>query len=449
MNKKVFSTLAILLILSQFAAKAGTKPEVEFSKYFTDSTLRLDYIFAGTAKCANIYVDELNMLPHWAGRRYNLDSLILKGNGQIYVTDSATNKLIYCHSFSTLFHEWQTTEEAANVARSFENVFLVPFPRKAVNIRIVIQDFHGKNTAELNHKVSPNDILIRKIGFKEYYPSKYIQKSGSSANCIDIAFIAEGYTEEEMELFYSDCAKSVESILSFEPFKSRKDKFNFVAVATPSIESGVSIPHNNQGWTNTFHQSHYDTFYSDRYLTTSRLKTIHNALAAVEYEHIILLVNTENYGGGGIYNAVTLSAAHHPTARQVLVHELGHSFAGLADEYFYDDSYEPYYFADTEPWEPNITTLNDFESKWKDMLPRGTQIPTPTKYTGKFNYKNMPTDPNHPIYTEVGVFEGAGYMSKGAYRPVEECRMKINEAPDFCPVCKRAIIHVINFYTRH
>ena len=155
--------------------------------------------------------------------------------------------------------------------------------------------------------------------------------------------------------------------------------------------------------------------------------------SGVPYEHIVILANTENYGGGGIYNSYLMSAAHNEKTRPVVVHEFGHSFAGLADEYYYDDQYETQYPADTEPWEPNLTTLVDFDRKWKDMLPRGTKIPT------KPSKKNL--------YTEVGVYEGGGYQSKGVYRPAQECRMKINEAPVFCPVCERAILRVINYYT--
>ena len=228
------------------------------------------------------------------------------------------------------------------------------------------------------------------------------------------------------------CRDAVDAILSHEPFKSMKERFNFVAVMPPSEESGVSIPHKGE-WKSTVLGSNYDTFYSDRYLTTLHLKQLHDVLAAVPYEHIVILANTENYGGGGIYNSYLMSAAHNEKTRPVVVHEFGHSFAGLADEYYYDDQYETQYPADTEPWEPNLTTLVDFDRKWKDMLPRGTKIPT------KPSKKNL--------YTEVGVYEGGGYQSKGVYRPAQECRMKINEAPVFCPVCERAIRRVINYYT--
>ena len=210
------------------------------------------------------------------------------------------------------------------------------------------------------------------------------------------------------------------------------DRFNFIAVAAPSEQSGVSIPHKGD-WRQTVLGSSFDTFYSDRYLTTLHLKRLHDVLATVPYEHIIILANTDNYGGGGIYNSYLMSAAHNAKSRPVVVHEFGHSFAGLADEYYYDDQYETSYPADTEPWEPNLTTLVDFSAKWADMLQPGCPVPTPP--SGK------------EMYTAVGVFEGGGYQSHGVYRPAQECRMKINEAPVFCPVCMRAIRRIIDYYT--
>lgn len=165
------------------------------------------------------------------------------------------------------------------------------------------------------------------------------------------------------------------------------------------------------------------------------MKSIHNWLAGIPYEHIIILANTDTYGGGGIYNSYTLTTAHHPMFEPVVVHEFGHSFGGLADEYAYGDPESPFYPKTVEPWEQNITTLVHFEDKWKDLVPEGTPIPTPAE-----------TDPK-TLYTKVGVYEGAGYTTKGVYRPTTECRMKINEAPQFCPVCQRALEKLIRFYT--
>ena len=220
--------------------------------------------------------------------------------------------------------------------------------------------------------------------------------------------------------------------LSYEPFKSFKNKFNFIAVASESKDSGVSTP--GKGiWKNTIFNSHFNTFYSDRYLTTRQVKAIHNVIADIPYEHIIILANTKKYGGGGIYNSFTLTTAHHESFLPVVVHEFGHSFAGLADEYFYEqDVFSDTYPFDVEPWEQNITTLVNFEEKWKDMLP--DNIPIPTAPNSKEPYK-------------IGVYEGGGYSAKGIYRPAFNCRMRTNNATTFCPVCQRAIKRMIKFYT--
>ena len=162
------------------------------------------------------------------------------------------------------------------------------------------------------------------------------------------------------------------------------------------------------------------------------MKSIHNALAGIPYEHIIILANTDVYGGGGIYNSYTLTTAHHPMFKPVVVHEFGHSFGGLADEYFYeDDTMTDTYPLDVEPWEQNITTRVNFASKWEDMLPPHIPVPPPVA-----QQKNYP----------VGVYEGGGYSFKGIYRPAYNCRMKTNEHPEFCPVCQRAIRRIIEFY---
>ncbi len=403
-----------------------------FTDYFTDKSLRIDYIFNGNASKQEICVEELSSLPHWAGRKHHLSELPLQGNGQIIMKDIASNKIIYKTSFSSLFQEWLETDEAQNITKGFENTFLVPYPLHPAEIEIVLLDPRRNIRTSMKHIVKPDDILIHKKGHTHITPHKYLLKSGNIDKCIDVAILAEGYTQEEMELFYKDAAIACESLFSYEPFKSMKKRFNIVAVASPSEESGVSIPRIGE-WKQTALGSHFSTFYSDRYLTTSRVKAIHDALAGIPYEHIIILANTEEYGGGGIYNSYTLTTAHHPKFRPVVVHEFGHSFSGLADEYFYDnDVMTDTYPLDIEPWEQNITTKVNFASKWEDMLAKGTPIPTPTSECKKF---------------PVGVYEGGGYSAKGIYRPADDCRMRTNEYPTFCPVCQRSIQRIIEFYT--
>ena len=403
-----------------------------FTDYFADKTLRVDYIFTGNAAKQEICLDELSSLPSWAGRKQHLSELPLQGNGQITMRDVDSGAIIYKTSFSALFQEWLETDEAKTVTKGFENTFLLPYPLHPAEIEISLLDPRRNVRASMKHVVRPDDILIHRKGTDHVTPHKYLLQSGDTDKCIDIAILAEGYTAQEMETFYKDAVIACESLLSHEPFHSMKNRFNIVAVASPSEDSGVSVPRLDE-WKRTAFSSHFSTFYSDRYLTTSRVKSIHDALAGIPYEHIIILANTEEYGGGGIYNSYTLTAAHHPMFRPVVVHEFGHSFGGLADEYFYDnDVMTDTYPLDVEPWEQNISTRINFASKWEDMLVKGTPIPTPVSESEKY---------------PVGVYEGAGYSAKGIYRPADNCRMRTNHYPTFCPVCQRAIQRIIDFYT--
>lgn len=417
--------LTAALAITALAAQAQ-----EFAAYFADRTLRIDYLLTGDARSQSICLDELSELPRWAGRRHHLSELPLEGNGQLTMRCAADGRVIYRTSFSSLFLEWLETDEAQAVSRGFEHTVLVPMPRQAAEIEIVLFDMHRQPMARLNHRIDPADVLIHKRGTDHLTPHRYMLRSGTAEDCIDIAIVAEGYTEAEAELFYADARRACESLFAHQPFASARDRFNVVAVAAPSADSGVSIPRLGQ-WRHTAFGSHFSTFYSDRYLTTRRIKKIHNALAGIDYEHIIVLANTDEYGGGGIYNSYTLTAAHHADFGPVVVHEFGHSFGGLADEYFYDDDVmTDSYPADIEPWEQNISTRVDFASKWADMVPADVPVPTPEGYR-----------------CEVGVFEGGGYSAKGIYRPAYDCRMRTNQHPDFCAVCRRALGRLIDFYT--
>lgn len=415
----------------------------QFDEYFADSTLRIDYIFGGDSEQQHIYFHQASRYPGWSGRRSRLSELILNGNGQLTVRDTLTHQVIYATSFSTLFQEWQTEEEATEVQKSFENSYVIPFPKRPVEVTVSLRDTHGLVTSELSHVISPDDILIRKVE-KSRYDFSYILQSGDNASCVDIAIIPEGYTVSELDKFHKDCERTVEALFSHEPFTSMKDKFNVIAVDCPSPSSGATIPRRGQ-WYDLPCGSHYDTFYTDRYLMTSRMWKVYDILDCVPFDQIIILVNTSLYGGGGIYNQINVFPADHPTFKPLLVHEFGHGYGGLADEYFYDDQYVTSYPSDTEPWEPNITTLVDFDKKWADLVAPGTTMPTPAK---KVSYQDL-LDPqiSKPLTQQVGVFEGGGYQSKGVFRPCQECRMKVLEVEDFCPVCTRALQMITDFYT--
>lgn len=389
----------------------------QFEDYFEDRTLRLDYTFAGCDVMHNIYVDELVSLPHWYGRRHRLAELPLKGNGQITVRSKIDSVVIYRHAFSTLFQEWLATDEAKNTQKSFENVFLVPFPKAPVEIKVELFDNHNMVVNSLTHTVNPKDILIRKAGERDITPYDVLHHANDTSHCIHIAFVAEGYTEDEMDHYLRDCQKAIGSLFNHEPFKSLQDRFQIIALKSVSQESGTSEP--SRGiWKNTVLGSHFDTFYSDRYLTTLHLKRLHDVLAGTPYEHVIILVNTEHYGGGGIYNSYNLSYTGGSQFLPVVVHEFGHSFGGLGDEYTYGND-DPIYFDDTEPWEPNLTTKATAFIKWENLIKAG----------------------------KAGLIEGGGYQKKGVWRGCENCRMRTNEEPEFCAVCKQALKELIDFYT--
>ncbi len=404
----------LLLLVTLFSLSVQAQ---DFEQYFSDSTLRLDYIFAGDVNQQYIYVDQLSKSHRWYGRRHRLAELPLAGNGQITVFDKMTGTVIYRHSFSTLFQEWLATDEAKHTKKSFENVFLIPYPQQPVRIKVELRDYHDKVTAELVHEVDPRDILIRQLQRKKEAPYITLQQAADTTCCIHIAYVAEGYTAEQMDQYLDDCHVAMESLFEHEPFKTLRNRFNVIALCSPSHDSDVSQP--GKGiWRNTALASHFDTFYMTRYLTTLHLKQLHDWLAGTPYEHIIVLANTAHYGGGGIYNSYNLSYTRGKHFRPVVVHEFGHSFGGLGDEYPYGDS-DPMYFADTEPWEPNLTTTTKKPAKWQDLIDAG----------------------------KAGLIEGGGYLSKGVWRGQENCRMRTNEHPDFCPVCQQALTKLIDFYT--
>ena len=372
-----------LLIISLLSSIAISVQAQRFEDYFEDRTLRLDYTFCGDASHQQIYVDELISIPRWYGRRHRLAELPLKGNGDITVRSKADGMVIYRHSFSSLFQEWLSTAESKHVQKSFENVFLVPYPKQPVDITVELRNYHDSVFASMTHTVDPTDILIRKAGERLVTPYVTLQQAADTSRCIHVAYVAEGYQQHEMGTFLEDCKIAMESLFSHEPFRQMQDRFNMIAVMSPSAESGVSEP--GKGiWRNTALGAHFDTFYSARYLTTLHLKKMNDVLAGTPYEHIIVLVNGERYGGGGIYNSYTLTDAHGPSFRPVVVHEFGHSFGGLGDEYPYGDD-DPMYFPDTEPWEPNLTTKCDFNGKWEDLVRDG----------------------------KAGLIEGGGYLTKG------------------------------------
>ena len=439
-----YACFIVPLLLTSIPAIAGCDLET----HFNDSTLRVDYIFGGGPEGSRIMLDSQSKSAGWYGKRFNLNRLPLKGNGTIAVMDPESGDTLYVNSFSSLFQEWVNTPEATEISRSFENSFLLPQPKGEADIVVTLYDNRQQPMATHRHRYRPDDELVANRA-KPDYESRYVYRGGDPREAIDVAMIAEGYRREEAELFFDDAKRMADEILSYEPFASRRERFNFIAVMVPSNESGVSIPLEND-WKDTSFGSHYSTFYSARYLTSPRVRKMHDSLSGLPYEHVMVLVNTDHYGGGGIYNSYQMAATHNRHSLPVTVHEFGHSFGGLADEYFYADDEDDTYPLDVEPWEPNITTLVDFKSKWADMLSATTPVSTPWEDLGGTREQRMKrkegdeTAAGHP---SIGVYEGGGYRTKGVYRPAVTCRMRDNYHPTLCPVCERSVAALIDFYT--
>ncbi len=432
MLHKTTALKSLILSLTSFFFFSLTTSAQVFSEHFEDKTLRLDYLWTGNKEKQSIAIDEISCFPQWAGRRSNLSSFPLAGDGELTMYKEKDQQCIYKTTFSSLFLEWLDTPEAEIITKGFEHTILLPFPKEKTTIQIKLFDKKRSIRTELTHTIDPKDILIRRKK-KSKHDFHYLVKNGDPKNAIDIVILSEGYTLKEDTLFYQDAKKVIQSLFYHEPFKSLQYHFNLIAVHVPSTDSGVSHPKEGV-WKKTPFGSHFDTFYSDRYLTTKNIKAIHDELTGIPYEHIIILANTEQYGGGGIFNSFTITSTKHKDYMPVVVHEFGHSFAGLADEYYYEgDSNENIYPLSIEPWEPNITTLVDFEAKWKNQLKANT--PTPTPINEKESYP-------------IGVYEGAGYRTDKIYRPAYDCRMRTNSAPSFCQVCQQAIKELIHFYTQ-
>ncbi|MDD3079859.1 MAG: M64 family metallopeptidase [Paludibacter sp.] len=425
--RKVFTGISLLLFFI-----IGIQAQ-NYSDYFTEKACRIDFMFCGNDTITTAFLNKIKQEPYWGGRRQHLSEFLNLGEYRFQVTDSLSEKLIYTDGFSTLYFEWQTSDEAKYLQKGFEQSVQFPYPKKAVKISIEKRLGFDQWEPLLQFGFNPQDKLIRRNSSINV-PVKEICKATTPEHAVDIAVIAEGYTAAERIKFYKDAQKLAENLFTHEPFKTYKSRINVYAIAAASQESGISMPQDNV-WKNTAVGSHYYTFYEPRYLTSPNVFTIRDYASLVPYDAIYVLANTSTYGGGGIYNFYALASAGSKQAQtEVVVHEFGHSFAGLGDEYFYDkDVLDDMYDIKEEPWEPNLTSLVHFEKKWKNMLDKDTLIPTPVNDETK--------------KLSVGVFEGGGYLSKGMYRPAYDCRMRTNEAPAFCPVCKKAVERMILFLT--
>jgi hypothetical protein len=405
--------------------------QVDYNQHFTEDALRIDFLLAGGADEEKIYLQQLSREQPWAGPKTKLITPFKYGNYAVKAI-SQNGKLIYYRGFSTLFEEWVTTKKAKSVRKAFQHSIRIPYPKEKLTIKIQKRDYEiGNFITILESKIDPEDYFINEESSPEV-SYRTIQNNGNPSSQVDIAFLSEGYTEAEMDMFIKDVKDITNYIFTQQPFSEYQKEFNIYAVKSISQETGSDVPGKKE-YKNTIFNSSFYTFDSPRYLTSTETWKIRDIASVVPYDHIIILTNSFKYGGGGFYNHFSLSSINHQLSKKVLIHEFGHGFAGLGDEYYTSDvAYSDFYNLNVEPWEPNITTRTHFKSKWKNMIKKETPVPTPRKkkYSGT-----------------IGLFEGGGYLPEGIYSPYMNCRMKSNVADSFCPVCQKAIERMILYYT--
>jgi len=327
-----------------------------------------------------------------------------------------------------MFEEWQTTNEASKMERKFSQTIILPYPKDEIVLKIYSRNFEGQFQLIFETDINETDIAINEEKASFEYEKRV--DNGDPASKVDLVFLAEGYTTDEMEKFEKDAQQFIDYMFSLKPFNQYKSHFNIWLVKSISEESGTDIP-GKDIYKKTVLNSNFYTFGSERYLTTMDVFSVRDAASIVPYDDICIIVNSEKYGGGGVYNHYCISSANNEMSNKVFIHEFGHSFAGLGDEYYNSStSYNDFFNLEIEPWQPNLTSMVNFNNKWETLIDESTPIPTPREE----KYENT-----------IGVFEGGGYVNKGMYSPYIDCRMKSNEPEGFCPVCQEAIIKMILF----
>ena len=404
----------------------------QFEEWFTEASLRVDYTLTGNSKTTDFALKELIREPYWSGSKVNLIDNLEYGNYIVKVFEPDTDHLLFSKGYQNLYGEWQTTDEAAVVTKTFDESVIVPFPKKKIEVVLSRKDWDGNLIEGLRLTVSPDDYFIRTANNLHLPVYNAWIGNDDITRAVDIVLLPEGYTEEEMGKFVKDCDFFVKSLFDYAPYDRYRASFNIRGVMAASKESGCTEP-GDHVYRNTAMRFSYWTFDSERYCMSTDNRDIRDLAGQVPYDQIYVLVNSKKYGGGGIYNFYCSSAVGNSYSSDIFIHEFGHGFAGLADEY-YDDTttYGDMYNNDLEPWEPNITTMVHFDAKWKDLVDKKTPIPTPREK----KYENT-----------IGVYEGGGYEPKGVYSPHMDCLMKTFKGHVFCPVCQRAIERMIRYYS--
>lgn len=469
------AVLTASILLSTAASALGN----EFSQWFAGSTMRLDYFHTGTSSFEHFSVDRVGVEGPWPGSRTQLLDRSNLGKYFFEVVDLATNQVIYSRGFASIFGEWETTGEAGDgVLRTIPEAVRFPEPLQPAQVRFykrsADQEFEGIWTISID----PASRFVHRASTAEY-PVNAIIENGSPSQKVDLVILGDGYTPEEMEKYHVAARRAAEDLFAHEPFAGRRADFNVFTVDSPAAESGISRPRSGLFRDSPLGTS-YNSFDSERYILTMADRAWRNVAAAAPYDFVLILVNSEKYGGGGIHGLYSTAAADSGFRRYLVVHEFGHHFAGLGDEYYtspvaYVDSHQ----RQVEPWEPNITALLNPESlKWLDLVEAGIPLPTPwnkgefeeysREYQGRrqdLRDQGAPEERMEALFREararhtqmlgsetysrqVGAFEGASYQPLGLYRPSADCIMFTRDEVGFCPVCRQAIERVIDLHSR-
>lgn len=468
----------IRLVVLLTAATLLAQPHPTFEQFFVNKTLRVDYFHTGTATREFISLDRVYEQGVWAGSQKNLIDVLNLGKYLVKVFDLATNQLIYSRGFASIYGEWETTGEAQNeIFRTFHESVLLPFPRKPVQVVLAKRDKWMHFQDIFSTVIDPVSRFVNREQPASKFKVMTLLENGPPHEKVDFLLLGDGYSTDDLNQFRQDAERWKKVILSTSPFKERAGSLNIRAIEVISKDSGIDEPRKNI-WKNTALGASYNSFDSPRYVLSFENRAIRDIAAAAPYDFIYILVNSDRYGGGGIYNlyATGMNHGENPSfdwhVEYMFTHEFGHSFAGLGDEYYTSSTaYLDFYPAGVEPVAPNVTALLDASQiKWKSFVKKNTPLPTPwpkahfdsleairaTWDRSKKGYyekwdqlreQQVKAFKTSKYDDQVGAFEGAGYSSKGLFRPAMDCRMFSRSLAPFDPVCQAAIVRVIEFYS--
>ena len=460
-------------------ARAQQPDASAFDDTFIDKTMRVDYFHSGGLGTETLALDQIVSDGPWSGSRTRLIDDLNLGKYLFEVVDRRTNQVIYSRGFASIYGEWETTPAAREVYGTFHESLRFPWPRQPVQVVLKVRDRENSFHELWSTVVDPNSRFVNSTDRTPQGAVWPIIDSGPPSDKVDLLVIGEGYTADEISKFHADAERLVNALFEEEPFASRRSDFNVWGLDLPSSESGVSRPRAME-FRRTPLSAEYNIFDSERYLLTYDNRALRDAASAAPYEFIEILANEEQYGGGGIFNFQATAAADTGFAEYVFVHEFGHHFAGLADEYYTSDvAYETGAASHPEPWESNVTALHDPSNlKWGDLVDADTPLPTPwdkdafeaessaAQATRRdMRLEGVAETEIDRLFTEqmehetaflgamehagkVGAFEGASYEPTGLYRSEVDCIMFTRNPVGFCRVCQRAIHRVIDQYSR-